>query len=52
VYYGTGNPGPWNEAQRPGDNKWTCGVFARNPDTGETKWFYRTAPTIFMTTTA
>ena len=25
IYYGTGNPGPWNPEQRPGDNKWTCG---------------------------
>lgn len=23
LYYGTSNPGPWNPAQRPGDNKWT-----------------------------
>jgi PQQ-dependent dehydrogenase (methanol/ethanol family) len=30
VYYGTGNPGPWNPDQRPGDNKWTSGVFARD----------------------
>ena len=44
VYYGTGNPGPWNEAQRPGDNKWTCGVFARNPDTGAARWFYQYSP--------
>ena len=30
IYYGTGNPGPWNAEQRPGDNKWTAGVFARD----------------------
>ncbi len=24
IYYGTGNPGPWNQEQRPGDNKWTA----------------------------
>jgi len=23
IFYGTGNPGPWNPDQRPGDNKWT-----------------------------
>ena len=34
IFYGTANPGPWNPDQRPGDNKWTCGIFARNPDTG------------------
>ena len=31
IFYGTGNPAPWNPELRPGDNKWTCGVFARNP---------------------
>ncbi len=44
VYYGTANPGPWNPDQRPGDNKWTSGVFARNPDTGEAHWFYQWSP--------
>jgi PQQ-dependent dehydrogenase (methanol/ethanol family) len=44
VYYGTGNPGPWNPEQRPGDNKWTSGVFARKPDTGEAVWFYQFSP--------
>lgn len=44
VYYGTGNPGPWNPEQRPGDNKWTSGVFARRPDTGEAVWFYQFSP--------
>ena len=44
VYYGTGNPGPWNPDQRPGDNKWTSGVFARNPETGEARWFYQWSP--------
>jgi lanthanide-dependent methanol dehydrogenase len=41
VYYGTGNPGPWNPEQRPGDNKWTSGIFARRPDTGEAVWYYQ-----------
>ncbi len=44
VYYGTANPGPWNAEQRPGDNKWTAGIFARRPDTGEAVWFYQYAP--------
>ncbi|HZV62044.1 MAG TPA: methanol/ethanol family PQQ-dependent dehydrogenase [Methylophilaceae bacterium] len=38
IYYGTANPGPWNPEQRPGDNKWTSSVFARDPDTGMAKW--------------
>jgi PQQ-dependent dehydrogenase (methanol/ethanol family) len=44
IYYGTANPGPWNPEQRPGDNKWTSGVFARKPDTGEAVWFYQLSP--------
>jgi PQQ-dependent dehydrogenase (methanol/ethanol family) len=44
IYHGTGNPGVWNPDLRPGDNKWTCGVFARDPDTGEARWFYQWTP--------
>lgn len=44
IYYGTGNPGPWNQELRPGDNKWTCGVFARDPETGDAKWYYQWSP--------
>jgi alcohol dehydrogenase (cytochrome c) len=44
IYYGTGNPSPWNNEQRPGDNKWTCTVFARDPDTGMAKWAYQYNP--------
>jgi PQQ-dependent dehydrogenase (methanol/ethanol family) len=44
IYYGTANPGPWNPEQRPGDNKWTSGTFARDPDTGEAVWFYQWSP--------
>jgi PQQ-dependent dehydrogenase (methanol/ethanol family) len=44
LYYGTGNPGPWNPEQRPGDNKWTSGIFARDPDTGDARWFYQFSP--------
>ena len=44
IYYGTGNPGPWNPEQRPGDNKWTAAIFARRPDTGEAIWAYQWSP--------
>jgi PQQ-dependent dehydrogenase (methanol/ethanol family) len=44
VYHGTGNPAPWNSEQRPGDNKWTAGIFARDPDSGEARWFYQVSP--------
>ncbi|HEY6579264.1 MAG TPA: PQQ-dependent dehydrogenase, methanol/ethanol family [Rhizomicrobium sp.] len=38
IFYGTGNPGPWNSNQRKGDNKWTTTIFARDADTGEAVW--------------
>jgi PQQ-dependent dehydrogenase (methanol/ethanol family) len=38
VIYGTGNPGPWNNNQREGDNKWSTTIFARDADTGEAVW--------------
>ncbi|WP_282606036.1 lanthanide-dependent methanol dehydrogenase XoxF5 [Pelagibius sp. Alg239-R121] len=44
VYYGTGNPSTWNPAQRPGDNRWSMAIFARNPDTGMAKWVYQMTP--------
>ena len=43
-YYGTSNPGPWNADQRPGDNKWSCTIFARRPETGEAVWAYQMSP--------
>ena len=44
IYYGTSNPGPWNPEVRPGDNKWTAGMFARQPETGEAVWAYQWSP--------
>ncbi len=44
LYYGTGNPGTWNPSQRPGDNKWSMTIFARNPDTGMAAWGYQMTP--------
>lgn len=44
IYHGTSNPGPWNPEQRPGDNKWTCTIFARRPATGEAIWAYQMSP--------
>jgi lanthanide-dependent methanol dehydrogenase len=44
IYHGTGNPGTWNPALREGDNKWTAGIFARNPETGAARWFYQWTP--------
>jgi len=44
VFYGTGNPGTWNPSQRPGDNKWSMTIMARDADTGMAKWFYQKTP--------
>ena len=44
VYYGTGNPSTWNPVQRPGDNKWSMTIFARDADTGMAKWVYQMTP--------
>ncbi|AUZ84363.1 methanol/ethanol family PQQ-dependent dehydrogenase [Methylophaga nitratireducenticrescens] len=43
-YYGTGNPSTWNPLQRPGDNKWTMALFARDLDSGVAKWIYQMTP--------
>jgi PQQ-dependent dehydrogenase (methanol/ethanol family) len=44
VYYGSGNPGTWNPTQRPGDNKWSMTIFARDLNTGMAKWVYQMTP--------
>ncbi len=44
VYYGTANPGTWNPSQRPGDNRWTNAIFARDADTGVARWVYQMTP--------
>jgi PQQ-dependent dehydrogenase (methanol/ethanol family) len=44
IYYGSGNPSTWNPKQRPGDNKWSMTIFARDPDNGMTKWVYQMTP--------
>jgi PQQ-dependent dehydrogenase (methanol/ethanol family) len=44
VYYGSGNPSTWNPTQRPGDNKWSMTVWARDLDTGKVKWVYQMTP--------
>ena len=44
LYYGSGNPGTWNPVVRPGDNKWSMTIFARDIDTGVAKWVYQMTP--------
>ena len=44
IYYGSGNPSTWNPKQRPGDNRWSMTIFARDADTGMAKWVYQMTP--------
>ena len=44
LYYGTGNPAPYNPEQRAGDNKWTASVLARRPEDGTLVWAYQFTP--------
>ncbi len=44
MYYGSGNPSTWNPKQRPGDNRWSMAIWARDVDTGATKWVYQMTP--------
>ena len=44
IYHGTGNPGVWNPDMRPGDNKWSCAIFARDADTGQARWAFQIVP--------
>jgi PQQ-dependent dehydrogenase (methanol/ethanol family) len=44
VYYGSGNPSTWNPKQRPGDNKWSMAIWARDVDTGTVRWVYQMTP--------
>jgi len=44
IYYGTGNPSPYNAEQRPGDNKWSTSLLARRPEDGTLVWAYQFTP--------
>ena len=44
LYYGTGNPSTWNPSQRPGDNRWSMTIMARDVDTGVAKWVFQMTP--------
>ena len=44
MYYGSGNPSTWNPKQRPGDNRWSMTIFARDVDTGVARWVYQMTP--------
>jgi alcohol dehydrogenase (cytochrome c) len=43
--FGTGNPTPaYTEANRKGDNLYTCSLVAVNVDTGKMAWYFQTSP--------
>ena len=44
VYWGIGNPGPFNAGIRKGDNLYTDCVLALDPKTGAIKWYYQFTP--------
>ncbi|MDE1914481.1 MAG: methanol/ethanol family PQQ-dependent dehydrogenase [Sphingomonadales bacterium] len=44
LYFGTGNPAPWNSHLRKGDNLYTASTLAIDPDTGVIKWHYQSTP--------
>ena len=44
LYWGTGNPGPWNSDLRKGENLWTCSLLALDADTGAIKWGFQYTP--------
>jgi alcohol dehydrogenase (cytochrome c) len=44
VYWGIGNPAPWNALLRKGDDLYTNTILALRPKTGEVVWYYQTSP--------
>jgi alcohol dehydrogenase (cytochrome c) len=44
LFFGTGNPAPWNSHLRKGDNLYTASTLAIDPDNGVIKWHYQTTP--------
>ncbi|MEM1143674.1 MAG: PQQ-dependent methanol/ethanol family dehydrogenase [Pseudomonadota bacterium] len=44
VFFGTGNPAPWNSHLRPGDNLYSSSRLAIDPDTGKIVWHFQTTP--------
>jgi len=44
LFFGTGNPAPWNSHMRPGDNLFSSSRLAIDPDTGKIKWHFQTTP--------
>jgi alcohol dehydrogenase (cytochrome c) len=44
LFFGTGNPAPWNSHLRPGDNLFSSSRLGIDPDTGKIAWHFQTTP--------
>lgn len=44
LFFGTGNPAPWNSHTRPGDNLYSSSRLAINPNNGKIAWHFQTTP--------
>jgi alcohol dehydrogenase (cytochrome c) len=44
VFWGIGNPAPWNALLRKGDDLYTNSILAIRPKTGEVVWHYQMSP--------
>ena len=44
LFWGTGNPAPWNPFGRKGDNLYTNSILALRAKTGQIVWHYQTMP--------
>ena len=44
VFWGIGNPAPWDPLDRKGDNLYTDTIMAIRPKTGEMVWYYQMSP--------
>ena len=44
MFFGTGNPAPWNSHLRPGDNLFSSSRLAIDPDDGKIVWHFQTTP--------
>lgn len=44
IFFGTGNPAPWNSHLRPGDNLFSASRVAIDPEDGSIKWHFQTTP--------
>jgi alcohol dehydrogenase (cytochrome c) len=44
LYWGVGNPGPWNGDHRKGDNLYSCSLVALDAATGTLRWHFQFTP--------